>query len=1135
MSAHRSVPGAPFWSDPNWLRLLPIWLFAALLIGLVWFHAFGLIDEDRARTQASTEGDLVNLGRLSQEHAERTLYSADQTLRMVLGQVREHQGKPDLKAMIAQGVIDSRILVEVSVLDAQGILAQSTLAFSGPIDLSDRAYFKAQLGNRRDELFISPPVLGRTSGKWSIPLSRRITRSNGEFGGVVVASVDPAYFTHFYGDLKLGHHGGAALIGLDGVVRAQTHGAGDELSGDLNAISPVLVQLSKGAQASTLTYPSPGDGVEHTYHFRQLPSYPLLVAIGMASTDIFADHEQTRLQRLRQAGAVCALLLLLAGVMSWFDLARRRHSQTQRQTLLQLHELTRHAPGVVFQYLLRPDGSACFPFASVGIRELCQLSPDEVAQDAKRLFTRVHAYDAPRIEADMEASARDLSPWESEFRLCGDDGEVRWLSCHAAPQKQADGAVLWHGFMSDVSERKAREESLRTLSMMVEQSPVSIIVAGLDGCIQYVNPMFEKITGYTRAEALGKNPRMFASGEKSAAEYRVLWDTLLSGKTWSGEFHNRRKDGTLFWEHATISPVLDEQGVQIHYLAIKEDITERKRAEAELRIAATAFEAQEGMFIGDASGVILRVNQAFTTITGYSAGEAIGQTPGLLSSGRHDADFYNVMWAAIRANGTWQGEIWNRRKNGEVFPEWLTITAVKDDQDKVTNYVSTLTDITRRKAAEDKIKHLAFYDPLTSLPNRRLLVDRLTQAIAVSTRSGHEGALLLLDMDNFKALNDTYGHKRGDLLLQQVGERLVACIRDGDTVARLGGDEFVVMIEDLSKRPHEAASQAEAIGEKILYALNLPFDLVGNEYHITPSIGVTLFADNLNTADELMKRADLAMYQAKAAGRNTLRFFDPDMQASVNARVALERDLRCGLQQKQFLLFYQPQVDQHGRLTGVEALVRWHHPQLGMVSPAHFIPLAEEAGLILPLGYWVLQTACLQLKAWAAQAHTAHLTMSVNVSALQFHLENFVPEVLALMDETGVPPSRLKLELTESLLVKDVEGIIAKMLELKAHGVSFSLDDFGTGYSSLSYLKRLPLDQLKIDQSFLHEALTNTNDASIVRAIVALGKSLGMTVIAEGVETQAQRDFLVGEGCYHFQGYFFGRPAPVDALDLFFR
>jgi diguanylate cyclase (GGDEF)-like protein/PAS domain S-box-containing protein len=793
--------------------------------------------------------------------------------------------------------------------------------------------------------------------------------------------------------------------------------------------------------------------------------------------------------------------LALACLVAWYLLRLRRHLNVQERALSRLSDLASQVPGVMFQYLERPDGSACFPFANGCVGQLIQIESGDLSLNAAKAFELIHPDDLPLVRAAIDESARTLSLFEQEFRICREDGTVLWQKARATPQRQVDGAVLWNGFISDSTEGKDRAESLITLSTAVEQSPVSIMIVGLDGDIIYVNPKFERVTGYTQAQVIGCNPRILSGGKKSQQAYSEMWATLLAGRTWIGEFHNRKKDGSLFWERATITRVVDERGMPMHYLAIKEDITDRKLADAQLRIAATAFESQEGMFISDAAGVIVRVNQAFTKITGYSSDEAIGQTPGFLSSGRHDPAFYAAMWASIGASGAWQGEIWNRRKSGEVFPEWLTITAVKDERGNIANYVSTLTDITQRKAAEDRIKHLAFYDPLTGLPNRRLLIDRLLQAIVSSTRTGREGALLFIDLDNFKTLNDTHGHGRGDILLQQVGERLVACAREGDTVARLGGDEFVIMLEDLSQRVSEAAAQAEILGGKILYALNLPFDLVGNEYHITPSIGVTLFSDHHNSADELMKRADLAMYQAKAAGRNTLRFFDPQMQEAVNARVAL---------------------------------VRWQHPVLGVVPPDQFIPLAEDAGLILPLGNWVLKTACLQLKAWAANAQTQHLTLSVNVSALQFHTEGFVTEVLSTIKAAEAPASRLKLELTESLLVSDVDDIIVKMHALKSCGVGFSLDDFGTGYSSLNYLKRLPLDQLKIDQSFLHEALINLNDAAIVSAIVTLGHSLGMMVIAEGVETQEQRDFLIERGCNHFQGYFFGRPDSADALQKFF-
>ena len=561
----------------------------------------------------------------------------------------------------------------------------------------------------------------------------------------------------------------------------------------------------------------------------------------------------------------------------------------------------------------------------------------------------------------------------------------------------------------------------------------------------------------------------------------------------------------------------------------------QQRSDEQLRIAASAFESQEGMMITDANSVILRVNHAFTEITGYTAAEAIGQTPRLLSSGRHEAAFYSAMWESVKHNGGWNGEIWNRRKNGEIYPERLTITAVKSDDGTVTHYVATHTDITSRKVAEEEIARLAFYDPLTELPNRRLLLDRLQQALASSTRSGRYGALLFIDLDNFKTLNDTLGHDKGDMLLQHVAQRLATCVREGDTVARLGGDEFVAMLEGLSEHQEEAAQQAESVGENILATLNQRYLLDGFENRSTPSIGVTLFSDHQNSIEELLKQADLAMYQSKAAGRNTLRFFDPAMQAIVTERAALEVDLREALRLQQFILYYQPQVVGMGLLTGAEALVRWQHPQRGLVSPADFIPLAEETGLILPLGHWVLETACAQLAQWAAQPNTAHLTLAVNISAKQLHQADFVDQVLALLGSTGANPQRLKLELTESLLVSNVEKTIVKMATLKAHGVGFSLDDFGTGYSSLASLKRLPLDQLKIDQGFVRDILIDPNDAAIAKMVIALAESLGLTVIAEGVEIEAQRDFLARQGCHAYQGYLFSRALPPDEFEEFVK
>ena len=561
----------------------------------------------------------------------------------------------------------------------------------------------------------------------------------------------------------------------------------------------------------------------------------------------------------------------------------------------------------------------------------------------------------------------------------------------------------------------------------------------------------------------------------------------------------------------------------------------RQRVEAALRVAAAAFESQEGMIITDADAVILRINKAFSRITGYAADEVVGRTPRMFRSGRHDADFYRAMWETIVRSGSWQGEIWDRRKNGEIYPKWLTISAVKDDSGTVTHYISTHSDMTERKNAEERIRELAFFDQLTGLPNRTLLSDRLKQALVASARSGKIGAVLFIDLDNFKTLNDTLGHDHGDALLKLVAKRVALTVREGDTVARLGGDEFVLVLPELNADKADAASAAKMIAQKILAALDQAFELGAASYRIGASIGVTLFGADKCSADELMKHADLAMYKAKASGRNLIRFYDPALEIAVKERAAWEEDLRLAMAGKQFVLHYQPQLSGQRRLIGAEALVRWQHPTRGMVSPADFIPLAEETDLIFPLGQWVLETACRQLAAWAGQPALAHLTLAVNVSAHQFHHPDFVEQVMAIVHDTGANPCRLKLELTESLLLQNVHEVIDKMAALRATGVGFSLDDFGTGYSSLSYLRRLPLDQLKIDQSFVRDIIGNPQDAVIVRTIIALARSLGLDVIAEGVETEAQVDFLTGSGCQGYQSFFFSRPLPLEGFEEFAR
>ena len=579
--------------------------------------------------------------------------------------------------------------------------------------------------------------------------------------------------------------------------------------------------------------------------------------------------------------------------------------------------------------------------------------------------------------------------------------------------------------------------------------------------------------------------------------------------------------------------------------AIVQDITAEREAAQALADQLAATQASESRFRSltelssdwyweqDENFCFVRVDGNLDIAHVLPAEHYIGVT-------RWNSDAYGVseaQWAAHRrvleAHEVFQDfEIQRTRADGR--PTWVSINGapVFDQDGRFRGYRGTGRDIDARKQAEADIERLAFFDALTGLPNRRLLLDRLNQAVTSAGRHNAHGALVFIDLDNFKVLNDTLGHHMGDVLLKQVADRLSECVRSIDTVARLGGDEFVVMLEELGTSATEAAAQAEAVGKKILGALNQYYELGRQMHHSSPSIGVTLFHDQLQSVEELLKRADLAMYQAKAAGRNTLRFFDPIMQAAVTARAVMEVDLRLALERQEFLLYFQPVVNAYRTTTGVEALLRWQHPQRGMVLPAEFIPVAEQSGLILPLGQWVLEAACAQLVRWSSNAATRGLTMAVHVSARQFRHPDFTVRLLDLLRVSGANPYRLKLELTESMLLTDFEDVIVKMGELRSIGVNFALDDFGTGYSSLSYLKRLPLDQLKIDQSFVRDVLTDPNDAVIARTILSLARSLDLSVVAEGVETQGQFQFLLDSGCKAFQGYWLGHPVPIEQLVL---
>jgi diguanylate cyclase (GGDEF)-like protein/PAS domain S-box-containing protein len=676
----------------------------------------------------------------------------------------------------------------------------------------------------------------------------------------------------------------------------------------------------------------------------------------------------------------------------------------------------------------------------------------------------------------------------------------------------------------------ALEESRDRYLDLFEFAPIGYFTLTSTGLIEAVNLTGANLLGVDRKRLLNRRFDHYVAPEECDLWHQRLMRMHLHRGKQNCELTLLRADGSRFNVNMDCRFHASINQPPIVRIAIS-DITEHKLAEEELRIAAIAFEAQEGMLVTNADGIIVRVNQAFTRMTGYSAEEAVGQSLALLKSERHDESFYKNLWSILQEKGHWQGEVWNRRKDGKIYAEWMTISAVHSPEGDAAHYVGMLTDITQNGEAEAEIHRLAYYDPLTKLPNRRLLMDRLNQALAASKRSDRYGAVLFLDLDHFKSLNDTLGHDFGDLLLIEVANRLHGAVREGDTISRLGGDEFVVVLENLSVNPEEAAVQTEQVSEKVRESLAEPYTLVDHEFHGTSSIGIVLFHNHDETVETLLKQADLALYQAKANGRNCLRFFDPTMQTTLNERSALEADLRLALKLGQLQLYYQAQINQDGQIIGAEVLLRWQHPERGLIIPETFLQLAEETGLILPIGRWVLKNACDQLKTWSTDLATRNLNLSVNISARQFRQSNFVKEVQQFLAESGADPRRLKFDLTERLVVDNVPDTISKMLELKAIGIGFSMDDFGTGYSSLADLKNLPLEQLKIDRCFINELTSDPNDAAIVRTIITMGHALGLKVLAEGVETQEQLSYLKHYACGTYQGNMFSQPVPLDVFE----
>ena len=769
-------------------------------------------------------------------------------------------------------------------------------------------------------------------------------------------------------------------------------------------------------------------------------------------------------------------------------------------------------------------------------QDFAQATTASPVDGTQRLYTFQRVGDTPYLVIVGEEAAVIFRAWWQNLWISLVAfvvvAVVGWLSVRQFQRRaKAEQALL-----AENRERLALQHSAQAsearLRALIRSIPDLIFVFDEQGHFVFVHASDEDQLIKPAEDMLGEHYQDILPPELSGRLASVTEQVGLTGQPADLEYQ-LVFEGEVREFSAKITVLADRENRNTGFLAVVRDVTESKIQEAELRIASTAFETHLGIIITDDQGVILRANQAFTRITGYEEHEVVGKTPAVLQSGLQDRSFYQNFWARVKELGSWEGEIWNRKKNGEVYAEWLTVTAIRSESGAILNYVGTFHDITRRKEAEREAHRLAFYDSLTGLANRVLLEDRVTEITRSNARSGSHAALLEVEIHQFRAVNDTRGYEVGDLVLKTVAERLSGLVRSNDTLARIGGDEFGLLLLDLDEAEQMAARSAERMAEKILAAFEQPVEVAGHSIQLATTVGIALISDQKIPGDQQLQRAEQATQQAKQQARQTggrpIAFFDPEMQARAIENILLEDELRNALGAEQFQLYFQPQIAHPDKVQGYEVLLRWQHPDRGMVSPGVFIPLAEQSRLIVPIGEWVLQQACEQLACWQADPDKKDLYLAVNVSVYQFQHAGFPDQVARILDETGAPPHLLELEVTESLLMDDPDRVTEIMNRLRDLGIRFSLDDFGTGYSSLSYLKRLPLDQIKIDQSFTRDLGENSTSGAIVDSIIGLSNGLELQVIAEGVETEEQREWLVEHGCRHFQGYLFGRPGPLPA------
>jgi diguanylate cyclase (GGDEF)-like protein/PAS domain S-box-containing protein len=801
-----------------------------------------------------------------------------------------------------------------------------------------------------------------------------------------------------------------------------------------------------------------------------------------------------------------------------------------------LRDLTRNVPGLVFQLQMSGDGGFRFLFASQGVEAMFGISVEQALEDADLLFQRLHPEDSQRVMQSLRDCSAALIPWVCEYRVVLLHGGERWQAAAADPQRMSDGSTVWHGFIGDITAQKQSEKAQSTFNQdfasFLDKTSDFVYFKNREGRLRFCSQSLADVYGYAHwHDLVGKIDREVfpkESMEDFADEEAAVFNEgrpRLNRINRYLDFHGKQG-----FVETSRWPLFNDTGEVESVFGIGRDVTQSLETQARVQLAANVFtHAREGIVITDTRGAIVEVNEAFCRITGYARDEILGANPRILNSGRQDAAFYVDMWRAIFQTGFWSGEIWNKRKNGDIYAEILTISAVRDSAQRVQNYVALFTDITPMKEHQEQLEHIAHYDMLTGLPNRLLFADRLAQAMRMSERRKRSLSVIYLDLDGFKAVNDTYGHNIGDMLLVVLAQRMRLALREGDSLARFGGDEFVAVLVDL-EQPQDCVPVLQRLLQAAAEPVEVKYNAETIALRVSASIGATIYPKDGADADLLMRHADQAMYLAKQAGKNRYHLFDVAQDAAGKIHRESLDEIREALANHEFVLHYQPKVDMRERLVmGAEALIRWQHPTRGLLSPAEFLPGIENHELIIEVGEWVLDAALAQTGVWNSMGLL--LPVSVNVSALQLQQHSFAERLNSILERhPQVNHAQLELEILESSAMHDIAAVVKVLHACRTQNVQFALDDFGTGYSSLTYLKHLPVETLKIDQSFVRDMVSDPEDMAIVNGVIGLARAFGRKVIAEGVETAEQSELLLSLGCHCMQGYGIARPMPAHAF-----